>query len=69
MIFIKLHPNVPLSEMVYRTHYLAMQTQSQGHTLRSWDLPLKFMAPPYYLNTLKVFIKLWLNVNLSETVY
>ena len=33
----KLHSNVPLSDLVYITHDSAMQTQSQGHTSRSWD--------------------------------
>ena len=27
----------------------AMQTQGQGHSLRSWDLPLKFVSASYLL--------------------
>ena len=44
IIFIKLYPNVPLSEVVCRTNGSATQTQGQGHTSRSWDLPLNFMS-------------------------
>ena len=44
VIFIKLHPNVPLSEMVCRTNDSATQTQGQGHTSRSWNLPLNFVS-------------------------
>ena len=43
-IFIKLHPNVPLSEVVCRANDSATQTQGQGHTSRSWDLPLNSMS-------------------------
>ena len=42
--FIKLHPNVPLSEVVCRTNGSATQTQGQGHTSRSWYLPLNFVT-------------------------
>ena len=38
-IFSKRHPNVPLSETMCRTYDLATQTQGQGHTTRSCDLP------------------------------
>ena len=34
---IKLQSKVTLSELVCRTHDSVMQTQSQGHTLRSWN--------------------------------
>ena len=44
IFFIKLYPDVPLIERVCRTHDSAMQTQGQGHTSRSWDLPLNFMV-------------------------
>ena len=47
MIFIKLHPNVPLSEMVCRTNDSAMQTQGLGHTSRLKNLPLNFMSFKY----------------------
>ena len=43
-LFIKLHPNVPLSEVVCRTNDSATQTQGQGHTSRSWNLPLNFVS-------------------------
>ena len=43
-IFIKLHPNVPLSETMYRTYDSSMQTEGQGHTSRSCDLPLNFVS-------------------------
>ena len=33
--FIKLHSNVPRSELAYKINDSAMQTHSQGHTLRS----------------------------------
>ena len=38
------HSNVPLFELVYRTHDSAMQTQSQGHTSKSWDFAVGDMA-------------------------
>ena len=44
MLFIKLHSNVPLSELVCRIHDSAMQTKSQGHTLRSWNSATGDMA-------------------------
>ena len=45
MIFIKLHSNVPLSELVCKTHDSAMQTQSQGHTLNKvWNSAAGDMA-------------------------
>ena len=44
-----------LIEMLCRTHDSAMQTQSQGHTLRSWDLPFIVMSAPYLLKDLKDF--------------
>ena len=43
----KFHLNVPLSETVCRTHNLAMQSEGQGHTSRSCDLPfhVRFISP------------------------
>ena len=52
-IFIKLFPNLPLSELVHRTNELA--TQTQGHTSRSWELILNFLSAPYLLNHLLDF--------------
>ena len=43
-IFIKLHPNVPLGEVVCRTNNAATQTQGLGHTSRSKNLPLNFVS-------------------------
>ena len=37
LAFMNHHSYVPLSELVCRTHDTAMQTQSQGHTSRSWN--------------------------------
>ena len=54
MIFNKLHPNVNLSETMSKTNDSAtlvckindsaMQTQSQGHTLSSWNSAVWGMA-------------------------
>ena len=49
------HPNVPISETVCRVIDSATQTLEQGHTSRSWDLPLDFMSAPYLLNPLSNF--------------
>ena len=64
--FIKLHPNVPLSEVVCIANDSAMQTQGQGHTSRSWDLPLNFVS--FELTICQIFIELHSNVPLSELV-
>ena len=45
----KLWSNVYLSETVCRAHDSATVTQGQGHTSRSWDLPLNFESAPYLL--------------------
>ena len=72
MIIIKFHPNVNLSEIMNRTHDSAMQTQ--GHSLRSWDLPLYMyvvsVSALYLLNPLNglLNIKLHSNVPLCELV-
>ena len=42
--FIKFHLNVSLIELVCRIHDSAMQTQSQGHTSRSWNSVVGNMA-------------------------
>ena len=54
--FSKLHSNNHLSETVCRTHDSARQTQGQGHTSKSWDLPISFVSVPYLLNPLKDFL-------------
>ena len=46
LFFIKLHSNVPLREIMCRTHDSATQTHT-GHTSRSWDLPLNFVSAPF----------------------
>ena len=46
---------LPLSEKVCRAYGSATQTQGQGHTVRSWDLPLNCMSAPYLLNHLTHF--------------
>ena len=38
-----------------RTYELATKTQGQGHTIRSWDLPLNWMSATYLLNPLNDF--------------
>ena len=56
-IFIKLHPNIPLIEIMCRTYDSATQTQGQGHNLR-WDLPFNLCLLhiwPYLLNRLNLF--------------
>ena len=55
MIFIKLDPNVPISETVRRTIDSAMQTQGQGRTSRSYDLPFGFVSTLYLMDPLKGF--------------
>ena len=45
-IFIKQHANVPVSELVCRTHDSAMQTLTQCHTSRSWDSAAEDMVAP-----------------------
>ena len=47
--------NVYLSEMVCRVHDWTIHTQSQSHTLRSWDLTLNLVSTPYLLNPLNDF--------------
>ena len=42
--FHKFHQDVPLSEAMCRTNDLATQTQCQGHTSRSWGLPLNLVS-------------------------
>ena len=54
VIFIKLHPNVSLSEKMCRTFDSAMQTAGQGRTPRSCYLPFK--SCPFHMWT--IFIKL-----------
>ena len=44
---------------------MTLATQTQGHSSRSFVLPLNFVSAPYLL---KIFIELWSNVNLSMTV-
>ena len=44
---------------------MTLATQAQGHSSRSFVLHLNFESAPYLL---KIFIKLWSNVNLSMTV-
>ena len=46
----KLWSNVNLNETGCRAHDSAIQTQGQGHTSRSWDLPINFGSAPYLLN-------------------
>ena len=57
-IFIKLHPNVPLSERICRTYHLA--TQTEGHTSRSCDLPFKLC--PLYIS----WIFEWFSLNFIQ---
>ena len=38
--FHKLHTNIPISEMMWRSYDWAMQPQGQGQTSRSCDLPI-----------------------------
>ena len=59
----KFHLNVPLSETVCRTHNSAMQSEGQGHTSRSCDLP--FLSTPYLQNSLKGFHQISLKMFLS----
>ena len=54
-VFFKLQPNGPLSETMSRTHNSAKQTQGQGHTSRSWDLPLNFVSASCHLNPFNDF--------------
>ena len=42
--------HVSLNKMVCKPYDLATETQGQGYTLRSWDLALNFLSPPYLLN-------------------
>ena len=67
-IFIKLHPNVSLNEMMCRTYDSARQTKGKGHTSSSCDLP--FILFPLHISwTLwTVFIKHHSNVPLSKLV-
>ena len=51
-----------------RIHLSAMKTQGQGHSTRSWDLPLNFVPAPYPFTPGMIFNKLWSNVDLSEMV-
>ena len=60
-IFIELHPNVPLSDTMYRTYDKATQTQRKGHTSRSCPLHISWTL-------WTVFNELHSNVPLSETV-
>ena len=46
----------------------ATQTQGQGHTSMSWNLPFSFVFATYLLNPLKNFIKRHPNVPLSEVM-
>ena len=61
-IFIKLYPNVPLSETMCRTYDSATHTQGQGHTSRSCDL--LFNLCPLHISwiLLTIFIKHHSNV-------
>ena len=64
IIFIKLHPNIPLSETVCRTYDSRSRSQFKvmGYTL---EFRVHYISPePFQL----FFIKLHLNVPLSETV-
>ena len=67
-IFIKLRPNVPLSETMCKTYNSDLQNQGQGHTSRSCDKP--FNSCPLHIcwNLWKIFIKLYSNTPLSHTV-
>ena len=47
-IFIKLHPNIPLSERMCRSYDSVTQTSGQGHTSRSCDLP--FNSCPLHIS-------------------
>ena len=47
--------NIPLSETVCRTHDSATQTQGQGHSSRSWDLPSNIVSAPYLQPELLLF--------------
>ena len=61
MIFIKLHPNVPLSEMVCRTYDSAAQTQGQGHrfTLEFCD---RSVSPEHFWQFSLNFTQMFLSV-------
>ena len=68
MNFIKLRPNLYLSETMCRTYDLTTQTQGQGHTSRIWYLPFK-SGPLSISRTLSMnFIKLQPNVSFSKMV-
>ena len=47
--------NIPLSETACRTHDSSTQTQGQGHSLRSWDLPSNIVSAPYLQPELPLF--------------
>ena len=58
-IIIKRHSNVPLSELVNRTHDSAMQTRNQGHTLRSMSSAAEAFSVPHtvvFLYTIRCFL-------------
>ena len=55
LFFIKPHSNLPLLEIVCRTHDSATQTQYQCHTSRSCDKPLNFVSAPYLMDPLNDF--------------
>ena len=65
-IFIKLQPNIHLSAMMCRPYDSVTQTQGQGHTSKSWDLP--FNSCPLHISWTLWTILLHLNVPLSEVV-
>ena len=66
-IFIKLHPNVNLSDAMKRTHDSATQTLGQGHSSRSWDKKSWILFPLHISwNLWTVLIKLHSNYPLSE---
>ena len=62
-IFIKHHPNVPLSETVCWAHDLA--TKTQGHNSRSYDLPLNFVSAAKLLDWVN-FTHMFLSVRSAE---
>ena len=62
MIFIKLHPNVPLNEMVCRIHDSDMQTQDQGQG----DLAVLQTAVLFYL-FFTSRNQLWINISCESS--
>ena len=67
-IFIKLWSNVCLSETMCRTHNSTMPTRGQGHNGRSRVWAFNFASSSYPWTLWKIFIQLWSNVCLSETM-